>query len=251
VIASSPIKGLSIDDLARTLAQTKDPLPLLVVGSEASTSKRRQAVLAVGAFDYFQIPEEVELLVLRASQLVRLRQSIDRLRAEADLDNLTGLANRRRFRAALQRELERWRRYGAPCALLMLDIDHMKAINDEHGHPFGDVVIRHIANKLSLVSRDTDTAARLGGEEFALLLAGTDDAKAELAARRLLGILSEESIEGVRNVTVSIGLAACPAHADSERTLYAASDAALYMAKNEGRNRMSVAPLRRQVLPGV
>lgn len=251
VIASSPIKGLSIDDLARTLAQTLDPLPLLVVGSEASTSKRRQAVLAVGAFDYFQIPEEVELLVLRASQLVRLRQSIDRLRAEADLDNLTGLANRRRFRAALQRELERWRRYGAPCALLMLDIDHMKAINDEHGHPFGDVVIRHIANKLSLVSRDTDTAARLGGEEFALLLAGTDDAKAELAARRLLGILSEESIEGVRNVTVSIGLAACPAHADSERTLYAASDAALYVAKNEGRNRMSVAPLRQQVLPGV
>ena len=251
VIASSAIKGLSINDLARTLTQTEDSLPLLVVGSEASTSKRRQAVLAVGAFDYFQIPEEVELLGLRANQLVRLRQSIDRLRAEADLDYLTGLANRRRFRVALKRELERWRRYRAPCALLMLDIDHMKAINDEHGHPFGDVVIRHIANKLSHVSRDTDTAARLGGEEFALLLAGIDDAKAELAARRLLGILSEQSIEGVLNVTVSIGLAACPAHADSERTLYAASDAALYVSKNEGRNQVSVAPLRQQILPGV
>jgi diguanylate cyclase (GGDEF)-like protein len=251
VIASSAIKGLSVMDLARTLTRTEDGLPLLVVGSESSTSKLRQAVIAVGAFDYFQIPEETELLVLRANQLVRIRQSIDQLRAEADLDHLTGLANRRRFRVALKRELERWHRYGTPCALLMLDIDHMKAINDEHGHPFGDVVLRQIANTLRDVSRDTDTAARLGGEEFALLLAGIDDAKAELAATRLLRIFSEQSIEGVRDITVSIGLAACPAHADSGRTLYAASDAALYVAKNEGRNRMSVAPLLQQTLPGV
>ncbi len=251
VVASSAIKGLSINDLARTLAQAEDSLPLIVVGREPSTVKLREAVIAVGAFDYFQLPEERELLVLRVNQLVRLRQSVDQLRAEADLDHLTGLANRRRFRVALQRELERWRRYRAPCALLMLDIDHMKAINDEYGHPFGDVVLRYIANKLTLVSRDTDTAARLGGEEFALLLGSTDGAKAELAARRLLQILSDEAIEGVRKVTVSIGLAACPAHADSERALYAASDAALYVAKNEGRNRVSVAPLQQQSLPGV
>jgi diguanylate cyclase (GGDEF)-like protein len=252
VIASFEIKGLSINDLARTLAGTEDGLlPMIVVGSEPSTLERRQAAISAGAFDYFQIPAEVGLLVLRANQLVRVRQSFDRLRAEADIDHLTGLANRRRFRAALARELERWRRYGAPCALLLLDIDFMKSINDEYGHPFGDLVISHIANKLSQVSRDTDTAARLGGEEFALLLAGIDADKAELAARRLLGILSEESIEGVRNVTVSIGLAACPAHADSERSLYAASDAALYVAKNEGRNRVAVAPLLQQTLPGV
>ena len=251
VVASSAIKGFSINDLARSLAQAEDSLPLIVVGREPSTVKLREAVIAVGAFDYFQVPEERELLVLRVNQLVRLRQSVDQLRAEADLDHLTGLANRRRFRVALQRELERWRRYRAPCALLMLDIDHMKAINDEYGHPFGDVVLRYIANKLTLVSRDTDTAARLGGEEFALLLGSTDGAKAELAARRLLQILSDEAIEGVRKVTVSIGLAACPAHADSERALYAASDAALYVAKNEGRNRVSVAPLQQQSLPGV
>ena len=184
VVASSAIKGFSINDLPRSLAQAEDSLPLIVVGREPSTVKLREAVIAVGAFDYFQVPEERELLVLRVNQLVRLRQSVDQLRAEADLDHLTGLANRRRFRVALQRELERWRRYRAPCALLMLDIDHMKAINDEYGHPFGDVVLRYIANKLTLVSRDTDTAARLGGEEFALLLGSTDGAKAELAARR-------------------------------------------------------------------
>ncbi len=152
---------------------------------------------------------------------------------------------------ALNREIERWRRYSVPCALLLLDIDHLKAINDKYGHPFGDVAIRHIANTLARVSRDTDTAARLGGEEFALLLAGIDATKAELAAGRLLDILNEQSVEGVGKVTVSIGLAACPDHADSERALYAASDRALYVAKNGGRNRVAVAGLMQENLPGV
>jgi diguanylate cyclase (GGDEF)-like protein len=176
---------------------------------------------------------------------------MDRLRAEADLDHLTGLANRRRFRVALTREVERWRRYGVPCALLLLDIDYMKAINDKYGHPAGDAVIREIAGTLAKVSRNNDTAARLGGEEFALLFAGIDDTKAELAAKRLLTILAEQHVEGVGNISVSIGVAACPAHADSERALYAASDRALYVAKNEGRNRLAVAPLMQEKLPGV
>lgn len=249
VIASSTIKGFSTSNLARRLTQIEEGLPLLVVGSEPATAEQRQRVISAGAFDYLQLPEEIELLVLRAMQLTRLRASMDRLRAEADIDHLTGLANRRRFRVALTREFERWRRYGAPCALLLLDIDHMKTINDTYGHPFGDVVIRQVAQTLAEVSRDTDTAARLGGEEFALLLAGIDATKAELAARRLLAILSEQSIEEVGNVTVSIGLAACPTHANSERMLYAASDAALYVAKNEGRNRVAVAQLLQPNLP--
>jgi diguanylate cyclase (GGDEF)-like protein len=126
----------------------------------------------------------------------------------------------------------------------------MKAINDKYGHPFGDVVIRSIANTLARVSRDNDSAARLGGEEFALLFAGIDATKAKLAASRLLGILNEQLVEGVK-VTVSIGLAACPEHANSERTLYAASDRALYVAKNNGRNQVAVAELMQKKLPGV
>ena len=251
VIADSELKGLSIADLVKAVQATEEVLPLMVVGSQLATHERRKATLSTGAFDYFHIPQEADLLALRAKQLIGIRQSIDRLRSEADLDHLTGLANRRRFRVALAREVERFRRYGTPCALLLLDIDYMKSINDEHGHPFGDIVIRHIAHRLTQVSRDTDTAARLGGEEFALLLAGIDADKADLAAQRLLGILSGELIEGVRRVTVSIGLAGCPAHANSERTLYAASDAALYVAKNGGRNRVAVAPLLQWSLPGV
>ncbi|HKO44790.1 MAG TPA: diguanylate cyclase [Pyrinomonadaceae bacterium] len=251
VIADAQIKGLSIVDLVKACQATEEIFPLIMVGTANANNERRKEALIVGAFDYFQIPEEIELLAMRAKQLIGIRHSIDRLRSEADLDHLTGLANRRRFRSALAREVERFRRYGTPCALLLLDIDYMKSINDKHGHPFGDIVIRHIAQKLTQVSRDTDTAARLGGEEFALLLAGIDAEKAESAAQRLLTILSAEVIEGKRRVTVSIGLAACPAHANSERTLYAASDAALYMAKNAGRNRVAVAPQLQQNLPGV
>jgi diguanylate cyclase (GGDEF)-like protein len=242
VIANVPFKGMSIQELARMLAQSQDFIPLILAGEEASSLELRRAAMSAGAFDYFQLPAEAELLVLSATQLIKLHQTMDRLRGEADLDHLTGLANRRRFRVALSREVERWRRYGAPCALLLIDIDHLKKINDTHGHPAGDLVIRRIAETLIRVSRDNDTAARLGGEEFALLLAGIDEEKAALAANRLRAVLAEETIENVGNITVSIGVAACPAHANSERTLYAASDEALYVAKNSGRNRVAVAP---------
>lgn len=251
VIASTTIKSLSTGDLARTLEQTEDGLPLILIGTEAATTDRRRAALASGAFDYYQVPAELELLALRARQLVRLRQTMERLHAEGDLDHLTGLANRRRFRVALTRELERWHRYGAPCALLMLDIDFMKSINDTYGHPCGDAVIRHVSSTLSKVSRNNDTAARVGGEEFALLLAGVSDAKAASAAERLRVILAEQPVAGVGTITVSIGLAACPSHATSERALYEASDKALYVAKNQGRNRVAVAPLLQANLPGV
>lgn len=251
VIASTPTRGISIQELGRMLGQSLDGTPLILVGAEAPTLERRQAALSAGAFDFFQIPGELDLLALRANQLVKLRLTMDRLRVEADLDQLTGLANRRRFRVALTGEVERWRRYGVPCALLLLDIDHMKAINDKFGHPSGDVVIGQIALTLAKVSRDNDTAARLGGEEFALLFAGIDGTKAESAAKRLLSILAEQQIEGVGNISVSIGVAACPAHADSERTLYEASDRALYVAKNGGRGRVAVAPLMPEKLSGV
>ena len=251
VIASTEVRGLSLDELTQILNQRDDDLPFVLVGAEVATLQMRKIAMTAGASEYFQLPEQFELLTLRAKQLIKLRQRMNQLRGEADLDTLTGLANRRRFRVALTRELERWRRYGAPCALLLLDIDHMKKINDTYGHPAGDRVLREIAETLSKVCRDNDIAARLGGEEFALLCANVDAAKGELAAKRLHEVLSQQRIEGVGHITVSIGVAACPEHASTERTLYAASDAALYVAKNEGRNRIAMAPLLQEELPAV
>jgi diguanylate cyclase (GGDEF)-like protein len=251
VIADASTRGLRIKELAKMLAQSEDGIPLLLVGSEFSTVEMRRVAMIEGAFDYFALPAEIDLLIERTQQLVLLRQKIDLLRADADLDSLTGLANRRRFRVALSREVERWRRYRVPCALLMLDIDHLKSINDKFGHPAGDMVIRQIAQTLKEVSRDNDTAARLGGEEFALLLAGVDLEKAVAAADRLRAVLGSKRVEGVGTVTVSIGVAGCPESATSERALYSASDAALYVSKNAGRDRVSVAPLLQEKLPGV
>lgn len=251
VVASTAVKGINEAELARTLAQTQDGVPLVLVGREAATDERRLEALTAGAFDYFEVPSQLPLLLSRVKQLVALKQVTDRLRADADLDYLTGLANRRHFRKAMGREVERWRRYRTPCALLLLDIDHLKGINDQHGHTGGDMVIRHVAETLLEVSRDTDTAARLGGEEFGLLLASTTGEKAQLAAERLRSIIFQKVVHGVGRSTVSIGVAACPENANSERTLYAVSDRALYEAKNGGRNRIAVAPLLQEKLPGV
>lgn len=251
VIASTAVKGISTGELARMLAHTQDQIPLILSGPDPATIERRLSALSLGAGDYFQLPTEIALLLERTRQLVAQAQAMERLRAEADLDPLTGLANRRRFRVALNREVERWRRYGVPCALVLLDIDLMKNINDRYGHTAGDLVIRHIADTLIAASRDNDTAARVGGEEFTLLLAGVPADKAQAAAERLRLIVSGLPVAGVGVVTVSIGVAACPAHADSERSLYTASDRALYEAKNAGRNRVATAPLLQEKLPGV
>jgi diguanylate cyclase (GGDEF)-like protein len=251
VVAHASTRNLRIKELAKMLAQSDDGVPLILTGNEPSTVSLRHTAIIDGAFDYFSLPDELDLLVERTQQLVLLRQKMDRLRADADLDSLTGLANRRRFRVALAREVERWRRYRSPCALLMLDIDHLKAVNDKFGHPVGDMVIRQIAQTLKEVSRDNDTAARLGGEEFALLLAGVDLHRAVAAAERLRTVLGGKRVEGVGSVTVSIGVAGCPENATSERMLYSASDGALYVSKNAGRDRVSVAPPLQEKLPGV
>ena len=241
VVVDVGLRGISADELMASLARADGGVSVVLLGDAASTAARRGEAMALGAFDYFQMPAEVSLLVARVAQLVHFRQTVDRLRAEADRDYLTGLANRRRFRAALGQEVERWRRYNQPCALVLADVDHLKQINDHYGHSAGDRVIRHVAEALLELSRDNDTAARLGGEEFALLLAGTDGERGLAAAERLRHAVYATKVEGVGTVTISLGLAACPAHAATERTLYAAADASLYAAKRAGRNRTAVA----------
>jgi diguanylate cyclase (GGDEF)-like protein len=243
VIADANLKGISADELTRHIVREQDVVPLIIFGDMQATGERRHATLTAGAFDYFQLPVELPLLLARTEQLVRFKREMDRLRAEADRDYLTGLANRRRFRTALGQELERWRRYRVACSLLLVDIDFLKRVNDTHGHSAGDTVIRHVAAALAELSRDNDTAARLGGEEFALLLAGASEPSAFAAAERLRAAVSAHAVENLGVSTVSIGVASCPAHATSERTLYAASDAALYRAKGEGRNRSTLAPV--------
>jgi diguanylate cyclase (GGDEF)-like protein len=245
VIVDAGLKGVALGDMVRAIDSLRLDagwtIPVIVIGDEAATAERQLEAITSGAFDYCQVPANSSLLLARTAQLVALKQTTDRLYEETNKDYLTGLANRRRFRRRLGQELERWRRYKVPCALALVDIDHMKRINDTQGHPAGDIAIRHVGDALLEAAQDNNLAARLGGEEFALLLAGADEAKAVIAAENLRRIISSMPVENIGLITVSIGVSACPAHADSERKLYMAADSALYRAKEEGRNRTAVA----------
>jgi diguanylate cyclase (GGDEF)-like protein len=162
-------------------------------------------------------------------------------------DYLTGLKTRGYFEQQLDLELARAERRGTPVALLMIDIDHFKILNDTHGHHAGDLVLRDVAALLTRDLREVDLAARYGGEEFLLLLPETDQQGARLVAQRLRYAVEQASFfigpEGgtpkeIGHVTVSVGVAMFPDEVRFKRGLVEASDAALYEAKARGRNRV-------------
>ncbi|HVI51644.1 MAG TPA: diguanylate cyclase [Candidatus Sulfotelmatobacter sp.] len=183
------------------------------------------------------------------SHLVLVQDVTDRKKAEEELrrlvvtDPLTGLANRRRFEEACEIETMRFRRYGVPASLLMLDIDYFKKVNDTYGHATGDAVLVALAETCRRALRETDVAARLGGEEFAILLPMTGETGALEIAERLRVRLAATSValpDGRMNFTVSLGVATF-AGQDEAETVLARADAALYSAKDLGRNRVEVA----------
>jgi diguanylate cyclase (GGDEF)-like protein len=157
-------------------------------------------------------------------------------------DALTGLANRRRLDEDLLLEVERAVRYSRPVSLIMVDLDHFKALNDTFGHPRGDIVLQQVAQTLTDTVRSCDTVYRYGGEEIAIIVRDTDLAGADALAERL-----REAVELRFNrddgpiLTLSAGVAAVPEHAATPAGLLAAADAALYASKDGGRNRTTVA----------
>lgn len=158
-------------------------------------------------------------------------------------DDLTGLYNRRHFHLLLKDEVERWRRYGRPFSLLMLDIDHFKAINDTYGHQAGDEALRTAAALVNRAVRPVDRVCRYGGEEFAIILSETSSSGGLAMAERILEVMGTQTIfvdQGQAvNLTVSIGAASFPEDARSEDDLIISADRALYAAKHAGRNRVS------------
>jgi diguanylate cyclase (GGDEF)-like protein/putative nucleotidyltransferase with HDIG domain len=165
---------------------------------------------------------------------------IGRLSDAASTDPLTGVLNRRGFRQVFDLELERSRRSGRPCALLMADLDHFKRVNDLLGHPAGDERLRRFANVLVAGKRRIDAAGRLGGEEFALLLPETDEHGAYVIGERLRHAVRDAFAPDQLALTVSFGVAAYPNHGASGDQLLKAADQALYVAKELGRNRTAI-----------
>ncbi len=168
-----------------------------------------------------------------------------RLQLEASTDTLTGLHNRREFESGMVREMERARRMQVPLSLAIIDIDFFKRINDQHGHDVGDVVLRQVAQTLLAHIRKSDLLARIGGEEFALVMLGTQPPGAWVVLDRLrLAVEALRMPAGAQEIgcTISIGITD---RVDSDvdwPMLYKRADQALYAAKESGRNRVVEAP---------
>jgi diguanylate cyclase (GGDEF)-like protein len=190
---------------------------------------------------------ERELFHYLAAQAAVSMENVDlheTVARESVTDELTGLSNRRGFDDALTRELERSKRFGSKLALVMLDLDDFKKVNDTYGHQQGDIVLREVARVLREQSREIDDPGRYGGEELAVVLPGTDLEGAYNLAERVRVQIEALRIprvggEGEIRVTASFGVAALPEAGDDESALIAAADAALYEAKRGGKN-MSV-----------
>ncbi|MDT8990250.1 GGDEF domain-containing protein [Curvibacter sp. APW13] len=180
------------------------------------------------------------IITRQHAQLAQANAALEKL---TRLDGLTGLYNRATFVELSQRELARARRADSTTAILLLDLDHFKQVNDSWGHPAGDAVLRHVASLLTGTVRNTDLVGRLGGEEFMVLLPDTNAVDALALAEKLRQRFEGNPASwdsGAIHVTVSIGMASTdPDAAVGFDTLYQAADKALYQAKQQGRNRVA------------
>ncbi|MFB8829828.1 diguanylate cyclase [Azotobacter sp. CWF10] len=171
------------------------------------------------------------------ASLAQIHQRLGRLSQESLTDPLTGLSNRR----GLQAQLERWQQQRQPFAVIALDIDHFKQVNDNHGHEFGDRVLQHLAQQMNDCSRASDLLCRSGGEEFVMLLPGASLEAARQVAERVRTQMGSTCCADCPSVTLSAGVAHWPDSAASVEAVLKCADAALYQAKHAGRNRVEMA----------
>src|SRR5688572_18455559 len=202
-------------------------------------------LLLVRSDDIDRVWADNELLLLHtvADQLavaVNHAHLFAQMQQQALTDALTGCYNRRSFELQLERDLHLATRMRQPLSLIMIDLDNFKHIDDQAGHDAGDVALCLLAESLRLELRAVDTAARFGGDEFAIILPQANSDGAMLVAERLRKRISEMEVPEYGQVTASFGVATFPAHASSRDTLLVAADRALYNSKDAGRNRVSL-----------
>lgn len=231
------------------------PVIMLTVKKELSD---KISGLRIGADDYLPKPyNELELNAriyasLRTKALqdelksknTQLEELLARVEYMAITDVLTGLYNRRRLHLVLAKEFERSKRYASPFAMILMDLDHFKNINDTYGHLAGDMVLQDVAKIILKNIREIDTAARYGGEEFTVLLPNTKKEDAVHLAERIRRSIERHKFPDMQNIaiTVSIGISGVPDEdIDTEDKLIRCADIALYKSKQDGRNRTVVA----------
>ena len=192
---------------------------------------------------------ETDFLSLFAQQIemsITITDLFLAVKEQAVTDSLTGLYNRRHFEETLKREVTRAQRQHQPFSIIGIDLDYLKKINDEYGHAYGDLAIKTVAEVLKSNARSIDIPARMGGEEFNVLLPGIDSKGAMVAAERLRVAIEKESVKEVGHVTASIGVATFLEHTDNIDELMEIVDQAMYRAKKNGRNRVVLASVEQK-----
>lgn len=227
----------------RRNAKTADT-PVIFLSAQGDAETKSQG-LSLGAADYLAKPFSEQELMARVDRTLKLTAQKEHFRALAQTDGLTGLPNFRSFHARLEEEVARAHRYGHPLACAMVDLDGLKEINDRMGHAAGNRAIVALADAVREELRDTDFAARYGGDEFVVLLPQTNETQGAQFAERLRRRLADVSQDAGLPVRGSIGVAAVVADeldsADAAEDLLRRADEALYRAKRSGRDRVEVA----------
>ena len=249
-IVSMALEGfdpLRICSQMRTVDQTRS-IPIILV---AEDSDRQQVVKALdlGVNDFIMRPIErhelaarVKTQIRRQRYTVELRESLNSTMAMAVIDELTGLYNRRYFERHLAMVLSKAQEQDRDMAVMLLDIDYFKPVNDTYGHDVGDAVLKEFATRLQRNIRGVDLACRYGGEEFVVVMPDTDARQANAVAERVRSAMADEAFAAGAakplHITVSVGLALNEQDGDTPETVTKRADIALYRAKRAGRNRV-------------
>jgi two-component system cell cycle response regulator len=247
-LALENFDALRLCSQVRSLERTRN-VPILVV-VEVEDNARLLRGLEIGVNDYLMRPIDANELLARVRTQIRKRRYGARLRDNVQMsmelavtDPLTGLYNRRYMESHVTSLVEQALARGKPLALLVVDIDYFKAVNDMHGHDAGDDVLREFATRLKKSIRGIDLACRYGGEEFVVVMPETDVAVAAIVAERIRRRIAGEpfairSGTAALDVTISVGIAALSGVSDTPAAIIKRADQALYRAKRDGRNRV-------------
>jgi len=241
--------GLRLCSQLRSVDRTRH-IPILVIADPDSNARLARG-LEIGVNDYLVRPLDKNEMLARVRTQIKKKRYAERLRDNVQMsieaaitDALTGLHNRRYMETHLNALVEQAASHGKPIAVLVLDIDFFKAINDTHGHDAGDDVLREFALRIRKSIRNIDLACRYGGEEFVIVMPETDMGVATMVAERLRRAVAGESFpvqQGMKllNVTLSIGLATLSDAGGDAAAILKRADQALYRAKRDGRNRVA------------